>query len=113
MSGRISIQDFIIAKEVKLGLYSDHGPPPPGALISMQKMSVDSRAEPQHGERVPYVVVHGAPGARLIDCVISPEDLMNNRHLRLNGVYYILKQIIPPLSRVFNLVGAGTNLSIG
>lgn len=30
-----------------------------------------------------------------------------NSTLRLHGTYYITKQIIPVLSRVFNLVGAG------
>lgn len=34
--------------------------------------------------------------------------------LRLDAEYYIRKQIIPPLSRVFNLVGVGKySLTIG
>ncbi|KNC96642.1 DNA polymerase (pol2) [Spizellomyces punctatus DAOM BR117] len=106
LSGRVSIQDFIIAKEVKLGTYSARGPPPPGALISTKKMAVDGRSEPQYGERVPYVVVHGGPGYRLIDSVVPPEELLNSRTLQLHGTYYITRQIIPALSRVFALVGA-------
>lgn len=78
MSGKVSIQDFCFAKEVKLGTYSDRGPPPPGALISTRKMLEDPRSEPQYGERVPYVVVTGAPGARLIDRCVAPETLLNN-----------------------------------
>ncbi|TPX57882.1 DNA-directed DNA polymerase [Spizellomyces sp. 'palustris'] len=106
LSGRVSIQDFIIAKEVKLGTYSARGPPPPGALISTKKMAADGRSEPQYGERVPYVVVHGGPGYRLIDSVVPPEELLNSRTLQLHGTYYITRQIIPALSRVFALVGA-------
>ncbi|KAJ3040197.1 DNA polymerase zeta [Rhizophlyctis rosea] len=106
LAGRISIHDFIIAKEIKLGTYSDKGAPQPGALISTKKMADDPRAEPQYGWRVPYVVVHGGPGYRLIDSVVPPEELLNNRTLRLHGTYYITKQIIPALSRIFNLVGA-------
>ncbi|MBE7180100.1 MAG: hypothetical protein INR71_02645, partial [Terriglobus roseus] len=34
MRGKVSVQDFLFAKEVKLGSYSDKGPPPPGALIA-------------------------------------------------------------------------------
>jgi DNA polymerase zeta len=91
---------------VKLGTYSDKGPPPPGALISTRKMLEDGRAEPQYGERVPYVVITGAPGARLIDRCIAPEDLLSSPHLELDSEYYISKNLIPPLERIFNLVGA-------
>ncbi|KAF3760084.1 Rev3, catalytic subunit of DNA polymerase zeta [Cryphonectria parasitica EP155] len=106
MRGQVSVQDFCFAKEVKLGTYSDKGPPPPGALIATRKMLADARAEPQYGERVPYVVVSGAPGARLIDRCIAPEDLLDNDHLTLDAEYYITKNLIPPLERIFNLVGA-------
>ncbi|EAT92185.2 hypothetical protein SNOG_00690 [Parastagonospora nodorum SN15] len=98
MQGRISIQDFLFAKEVKLGTYSDRGPPPPGALIATKRMLADPRTEPQYGERVPYIVITGAPGARLIDRC--------NDHLELDAEYYISKNLIPPLERIFNLVGA-------
>lgn len=106
MEGRISIQDFLFAKEVKLGTYSDRGPHPPGALIATKRMLADPRAEPQYGERVPYVVITGAPGARLIDRCVSPETLLQNDHLELDAEYYISKNLIPPLERIFNLVGA-------
>ncbi|KAF2007195.1 DNA polymeras-like protein zeta catalytic subunit [Amniculicola lignicola CBS 123094] len=106
MSGRVSIQDFLFAKEVKLGTYSDRGPPPPGALIAAKRMLADPRTEPQYGERVPYVVITGAPGARLIDRCVSPETLLQSDHIELDAEYYISKNLIPPLERIFNLVGA-------
>lgn len=34
-------------------------------------------------------------------------DAYVNSSLRLDAEYYIRKQIIPPLSRVFNLMGVG------
>lgn len=106
MRGSVSIQDFCFAREVKLGTYSDKGPPPPGALISARKMLEDPRLEPQYGERVPYVVVTGGPGARLIDRCVAPEVLLNDAQSELDAEYYISKNIIPPLERIFNLVGA-------
>ena len=106
MKGRVSIQDFCFAKEVKLGTYSDKGPPPPGALISTRRMLEDPRAEPQYGERVPYVVITGAPGARLIDRCVAPDVLLHNEQNELDAEYYISKNLIPPLERIFNLVGA-------
>lgn len=106
MQGKVSIQDFCFAKEVKLGTYSDKGPPPPGALISTKRMLEDPRAEPQYGERVPYVVITGAPGARLIDRCVAPDILLHDDHNELDAEYYISKNLIPPLERIFNLVGA-------
>jgi DNA polymerase zeta len=106
MKGSVSVQDFCFAREVKLGTYSDKGPPPPGALISTKRMLEDARAEPQYGERVPYVVVTGAPGARLIDRCVAPEDLLQDDNGELDAEYYISKNLIPPLERIFNLVGA-------
>ncbi|KAK3996935.1 putative DNA polymerase zeta catalytic subunit, partial [Cladorrhinum sp. PSN332] len=106
MQNQVSIQDFCFAREVKLGTYSDKGPGPAGAVIATKRMLEDMRAEPQYGERVPYVVMAGAPGARLIDRCVGPEDLLNSPHASLDSEYYITKNIIPPLERIFNLVGA-------
>lgn len=106
MSGRISVQDFCFAKEVKLGTYADKGPPPPGALIATRRMLRDPRTEPQYGERIPYVVIAGAPGARLWERCVEPERLINDEHAELDAEYYISKNLIPPLERIFNLVGA-------
>jgi DNA polymerase zeta len=69
-------------------------------------MLEDPRMEPQYGERVPYVVATGAPGARLIDRCVAPEALLSDPHLELDAEYYISKNLIPPLERIFNLVGA-------
>ncbi|KAM0417214.1 hypothetical protein ACHAPT_012791 [Fusarium lateritium] len=106
MLNNVLVQDFCFAKEVRLGTYSGKGPPPAGALISTKRMLEDARAEPQYGERVPYVVITGAPGARLMDRCVAPEDLLSNPHWQLDAQYYISKNLIPPLERIFNLVGA-------
>lgn len=106
LSGRVSVQDFAFAREVKLGTYADRGPAPPGALISSRRMLADPRTEPQYGERVPYVIATGAPGARLIDRCVAPEALLQNDGAELDAEYYISKTLIPPLERIFNLVGA-------
>ena len=106
LQGSVSVQDFCFAKEVRLGTYSEKGLPPPGALISTRKMLEDPRLEPQYGERVPYVVVSGAPGSRLVDRCVAPETLLHDAQLSLDAEYYITKNIIPPLERIFNLVGA-------
>lgn len=106
LEGRVSIQDLMIAKEVKMGNYSEKGIPPPGAWLSAKLMEEDPRAEPQYGQRVPYCVAHTGPSSRLIDCVVSPRELVQNRAIHMHGIYYVTKQIIPALKRVFDLMGA-------
>ncbi|PIA61591.1 hypothetical protein AQUCO_00300837v1 [Aquilegia coerulea] len=108
LSGRVSLQDFVFAKEVRLGTYSTRlSSLPPAAIVATKAMKVDPRAEPRYAERIPYVVIHGEPGARLVDMVVDPLDLLTMESpFRLNDSYYINKQIIPALQRVFGLVGA-------
>ncbi|KAK9070718.1 hypothetical protein SSX86_011120 [Deinandra increscens subsp. villosa] len=107
LSGRVSIQDFIFAKEVRLGTYSSRvSSLPPSAIVATKAIKSDPRAEPMYAERIPYVVVHAEPGARLVDMVVSPMELLAlDSPYRLNDLYYINKQIIPALQRVFGLVG--------
>ncbi|EPS72654.1 hypothetical protein M569_02103, partial [Genlisea aurea] len=113
-TGRASLQDFIFAKEVRLGSYSEqraYALLPPAAIVATKSMREDPRSEPRYAERVPYVVVHGEPGCRLADMVVDPHEVLDpNSPLRLNDVYYITKQIISALQRVFGLVGADLNL---
>jgi DNA polymerase zeta len=78
LEGRVNMQDFIVAKEVRLGTYSDKVAPPPGAAVATRKMMLDPRAEPQHAERVPYIISQGEPKARLNDQAVSPEIMLAN-----------------------------------
>ncbi|KAF8394525.1 hypothetical protein HHK36_020735 [Tetracentron sinense] len=111
LRGRMSLQDFVFAKEVRLGTYSIRASSlPPAAIVAAKAMKADPRAEPRYAERIPYVVIHGEPGARLVDMVVDPLDLLAiDSPFRLNDLYYINKQIIPALQRVFGLVGANLN----
>ncbi|KAI8976865.1 hypothetical protein BDB01DRAFT_801654 [Pilobolus umbonatus] len=103
LSNRVPLQEFIIAKEVRMGSYAGRGPN--GAIVAQAQMNMDGRAEPQYGERVPYVVVYRGPTDKLKDKVVSPVVFLNDNSLRLDAEYYIRKQIIPPLARVFSLIG--------
>ncbi len=77
-------------------------------------ITITHSAEPRFGERVPYVVVHGPPAARLIDVVVPPRALVESGgRLRLNAVYYITRAIIPALDRVLSLVGADIKVGGG
>ncbi|CAI5722501.1 unnamed protein product [Peronospora effusa] len=106
LGDRVPLKEFIFAKEVRLGTYVS-GSAPPAALVSIKAMGKDPRAEPRYAERVPYVVVNGPPGARLMDLVVSPDEYFDkHKHYSVNHHYYITKQIIPSLERLFLLTGA-------
>ncbi|RLN26471.1 hypothetical protein BBJ28_00012862 [Nothophytophthora sp. Chile5] len=98
LENRVPLKDFVFAKEVRA---------PPAALVSAKAMAKDPRAEPRYAERVPYVVVNGPPGARLMDLVVSPAEYFDKRaRYSINCHYYINKQIIPSLERLLLLLGA-------
>ncbi|KAM7473776.1 hypothetical protein LguiB_021019 [Lonicera macranthoides] len=88
--------------EVRLGAYSIRTSSlPPAAIVATKAMRSHPRAEPRYGDRIPYVVVHGEPGACLVDMVVGPLDLVAiDSPFRLNDLYYINKQIIPALRRL-------------
>ncbi|KAI0963568.1 hypothetical protein AcW1_000610 [Taiwanofungus camphoratus] len=106
MENKVSIQDFIFAKEVRMGTYSDKIPPPPGVTVAARRMVEDPNDEPQYGERIPYVIVRGEPNSRLVDRAVAPDELLKNSQKHLDAAYYISRVLIPPLERIFNLVGA-------
>ncbi|XP_046849339.1 DNA polymerase zeta catalytic subunit-like isoform X2 [Xenia sp. Carnegie-2017] len=101
MKDRVSIQDFIFAKEYRGMKRYKPKACVPALEIARRHLSRDRRV----GERVPYVIVNGSPGLPLIQLVKDPIDVLNDRNLRLNTIYYVQKQILPPLDRVFSLIG--------
>eukprot|EP00112_Aurelia_sp_Birch-Aquarium-sp1_P026635 Seg958.6 transcript_id=Seg958.6/GoldUCD/mRNA.D3Y31 product="DNA polymerase zeta catalytic subunit" protein_id=Seg958.6/GoldUCD/D3Y31 len=105
MEGRVSIQDFTFAKEYRGIKNYRPGACVPALSIARRLLATDKRAEPRSGERVPYVIVYGTPGLPLIQLVRRPIEMFQDSTLRLNGSYYITKQIGPSLNRAFSLIG--------
>jgi len=62
---------------VRLGTYSArYGILPPAAVVATRAQATDPRAAPRYGERIPYVVVYGEPGAgaMLAHALAAPPD---------------------------------------
>ncbi|KAM7469430.1 hypothetical protein LguiA_007613 [Lonicera macranthoides] len=57
LSGRVSLQGFIFAKEVRLGTYSTRASSlPPAAIVATKAMRSDPRAEPRYDGTVEMVI---------------------------------------------------------
>lgn len=109
LANKVSVQDFCFAKEVRYGTYKNEAYLPPGAIVARRKAEQDERSEPQYRERVPYVVIQDPTKPRLRDRCISPEEFLANlqtdKPFQLDYEYYVTKVLIPPLERIFNLMG--------
>lgn len=103
--GAVTLRDFIFAKEFRGFAGYRPGACVPALELARQWVQVDRRAEPRRSERVPYVIVSGAPGLPLIRLVRSPMQLLEDPALRLNADYYLTRALVPPLARCFNLLG--------
>jgi DNA polymerase zeta len=106
-SGRVPLNEFMFAREVRLGSYRS-SIEPPGAIVARRRIDADPRAGPMFGERVQYLVVSSAPGSRLVDRVVSPEEFLD-KGFRISTKYYIERQIIPALGRCLETMGIDVN----
>ncbi|KAL6096221.1 rev3l [Pungitius sinensis] len=105
LDGRASLQDLTFAKEYRGSSSYRPGACVPALELTRRMMAYDRRLEPRVSERVPYVIVYGMPGVPLIQLVRRPIEVLHDPALRLNATYYITKQILPPLARMFQLIG--------
>lgn len=104
-TGDINPLDLVISKEVRMGSYSARGPPPPGAAVAARLATLDHRKEAMYAERVPYIISQGEPGAKLVDLALPPEAFVQPDEVQVNTMYYIERTLLPPLARIFNLLG--------
>lgn len=106
---RVNVSDFCFAKGVRYGTYKNERYLPPGALIAKNNIQRDPRSEPQYRERVPYLVTRDSAKERIKDRCVAPEVYMASYNtenpMELDFEYYITRVLIPPLERIFNLMG--------
>lgn len=101
----VNVKDFMFAKEVRVGTYKNEAYIPPGARLSIKRARDDHRLEPQYKERVFYLVRKPNNSKEILrDKCVSPGEFLQ-QGLELDSEYYINKVIMPPLERVFNLLG--------
>lgn len=103
---QLLVHSLCFAKEVRMGTYRNPQHLPPGAVVAGRAMDQDANAEPQYRQRVPYVIVKGEAKLTVRLRARLPRELLADRSLELDSDYYITRVLVPPLQRVFGLVGA-------
>ncbi|PKI85068.1 DNA-directed DNA polymerase [Malassezia vespertilionis] len=104
-AGKVSPLHLITAKQVRLGSYRSHAQLPPGAALAAREMLHDTNCVPHQGERIPFLIRHGPPGAKLNDLAVNPRAVLDDPTFVLHADYYIRRMIVPALARLFNLIG--------
>ncbi|MBI4176171.1 MAG: hypothetical protein HY518_03125 [Candidatus Aenigmarchaeota archaeon] len=109
LSGGIPLQKLVITKTITKQ---------PGSYVGMQphvellkKMQARSPAEaPGIGDRVGYVIVKGTG---LVSKRAEDPAYVIERGLQVDSRYYIENQLLPPLERVFNVLGISKSELLG
>ena len=105
IDNKVNIKDFMFAKEVRVGTYKNEKYIPAGARLAMKRTVDDHRVTPQYKERIFYLVRQPINSKEILrDKCVSPSEFIK-KDMRLDSDYYINKVIIPPLERIFNLIG--------
>jgi len=108
LTNHFNLPDFIFAKEYRGKTKYHPSAPVPALRIAMQRAQNNPLAEPNQGERVPYLIGLNFenPNANLIDCVWTLDNVFQLKsQFKLNSMYYIKKQILPALDRCLALIG--------
>jgi DNA polymerase zeta len=108
LTNRYNLLDFIFAKEYRGKANYHQAAPVPALRIAMERAKNNPLAEPNQGERVPYLIGLNSefPNANLIDCVWTLDNVLELKsQFKLNSMYYIKKQILPALDRCLALIG--------
>lgn len=108
LANRFNLLDFIFAKEYRGKTNYHPSAPVPALRIAMERAKTNPLAEPNQGERVPYLIGLNSefPNANLIDCVWTLDNVLKLKsQFKLHSMYYIKKQILPALDRCLALIG--------
>lgn len=116
-AGRVPLNDYVFASEVRLGTYKSDETAPAGAQVARQRLQVDPHDKIEVGERVPYVVIAPYEKTQLRARALRPEAVLfgsgaahtlgplASMATPLDAKHYITKRILPALGRIFRILG--------
>jgi DNA polymerase I len=97
----IPIEDLVVTKSISKPLSTYKGVQPHVELVKKIKKRAPAEA-PAIGDRVGYVIVQGP---QLVSERAEDPEYVKAHNLKIDSRYYIESQILPPLERVFDVLG--------
>jgi DNA polymerase I len=97
----IPIEDLVITKSISKPLSTYKGVQPHIELVKKIKKRAPAEA-PAIGDRVGYVIIQGP---QLVSERAEDPEYVKAHNLKIDSRYYIESQILPPLERVFDVLG--------
>jgi DNA polymerase I len=104
----IPIEKLVITKSISKPIRQYKGIQPHVELV--KKMKRREKRAPGVGDRVSYVIV---AGPQLISKRAEDPNYVVKHNLKIDAKYYIESQILPPLERVFEVLGISKTQLIG
>ena len=96
----VPIEDLIITKSISKSIGSYKGMQPHVELV--KKLRKRNGEAPGVGDRVSFVIVKGM---RLLSERSEDPDYVKKNKIPIDSKYYVENQILPPLERVFEVIG--------
>lgn len=104
----IQIEDFIITKSISKSLSSYKGIQPHVELV--KKLRKRNGEAPGVGDRVSFVIVKGM---QLLSERAEDPEYVKTKKIPIDSKYYVESQILPPLERVFEVIGISKTELLG
>jgi len=97
----IPLEDLVITKGISKPISSYKGVQPHVELVKKIKKRAPAEA-PAVGDRIGYVIVQGP---QLVSERAEDPEYVKAHNLKIDSRYYIESQVLPPLERVFDVLG--------
>jgi DNA polymerase I len=100
-NNQIPLEDLVITKSISKAISSYKGVQPHVELAKKMKKRAPAEA-PVIGDRIGFVIVQGP---QLVSERAEDPEYVKAHGLKIDARYYIESQILPPLERVFDVIG--------
>lgn len=104
----IPIEDLIVTKSISKSIGSYKGIQPHIELV--KKLKKRNGESPGVGDRVSFVIVKGM---QLLSTRAEDPEYIKKNKIPIDSKYYVENQILPPLERVFEVIGISKNELMG
>ncbi len=105
----VPLEDLQVVKSITKKIENYDGVLPHIELAKKMKNRDPSDA-PTPGQRIPYIIIEGN---QMLSKRVEHPDYIRENKLKVDTEYYINSQLLPPLERIFNVIGVDKQELLG